>query len=100
MMVDKYVLPHYLDDAGRVTRWPGKRYLKAVKPQILDYLAGKFDADRRYTEREVNDTLNMWHTFGDWALLRRELFMHGYLRRLKDGSAYWRSEKETGKLTG
>ena len=29
------------------------------------------------------------HTFGDPALLRRELFERGLVDRVKDGSAYW-----------
>lgn len=87
-------LKAYLDQSGRVTRWPARRY-KKDKLLILDYLASKFAPERTYTEREVNAVLNQFHTFEDWALLRRELYEHGYLNREKDGSAYWVTPKTT-----
>ena len=46
------------------------------------------------TEREVNEVLKQWHTFEDWALLRRELFMYKFLKRYKDGTQYWVNELE------
>jgi hypothetical protein len=79
-------LKNHMDSTGRLSEWPSKRSLQAV---VLTYLAGKFEAGRLYTEREVNDLLRQWHTFGDHALLRRELFEAGYLNRERDGSAYW-----------
>ncbi len=76
----------YLDSEGRLTQWPAKRSIQQV---ALDYLAGKFEADKTYTEREVNALLKQWHTFEDWALLRRELFERGLLNRKPDGTEYW-----------
>ncbi len=38
----------------------------------------------------MNELLLGWHTFGDWALLRRMLFDWGHLDRESDGSRYWR----------
>jgi hypothetical protein len=80
----------YLDSEGRVTRWPGQKYV-ADRERILAYLATKFDMEKEYTEREVNATLIQFHTFADWALLRRELYERGYMNRDKDGSRYWRT---------
>jgi hypothetical protein len=80
------LLKNHMDSEGRLIEWPSKKSLQAV---VLPYLAGKFEAGRLYTEREVNDVLKQWHTFGDHALLRRELFEAGYINREKDGSAYW-----------
>lgn len=77
-----------LDEEGRVTRWPARRALQA---QVLNYLAARFEPGRQYTEKEVNALLNGLHTFGDAALLRRELFELGLLNREKDGSVYWRA---------
>jgi hypothetical protein len=79
-------LKNHMDAEGRLIEWPSKKSLQAV---VLVYLAGKFEVGRLYKEREVNDLLRQWHTFGDHALLRRELFEAGYLNREKDGSVYW-----------
>lgn len=81
------------DDQGRVTRWPGS---KDTDDQMVvrEYMASKFEAGRTYTEREVNEVLKQWHTFEDWALLRRELFMYKFLKRYKDGTQYWVNELE------
>ena len=62
---------------------------KAKRAALL-YLTEKFAVGRDYNEREVNETLQAWHTFGDHARLRRELCDAGLLRRLDDGSRYWR----------
>ncbi|MFW5690904.1 MAG: DUF2087 domain-containing protein [Chloroflexota bacterium] len=42
----------------------------------------------------VNDLLNRWHTFEDWAVLRRELVDRRMLCRARDGSVYWRPPAE------
>lgn len=80
----------YLDEEGRVTRWATRRHV-AHQNIILAYLAEKFEAGVEYSEREVNAILKAWHTFKDWALLRRELFERGWLNRLPDGTKYWRT---------
>lgn len=87
------LLVNFLDKQGRVKTWPSRKQL-ASQPAVLLYLAEKFEANRQYTEKEVNAILNKWATFGDWALLRRELFDAGYLNRKKDGSIYWVEIKE------
>lgn len=75
-----------LDEEGRLKQWPSKR---SIQLMALDYLAAQFTSGQVYTEREVNALLAQWHTFGDAALLRRELYERGRLNREKDGSAYW-----------
>ncbi|GAB4368462.1 MAG: DUF2087 domain-containing protein [Elainellaceae cyanobacterium] len=82
-------LANYLDQQGRVKEWPSKRNRSRFRPLVLEYLASKFEFGVTYTEREVNAILNAHHTFGDPALLRRELFEHQFLNRKLDGSAYW-----------
>ncbi|MBE0690560.1 MAG: DUF2087 domain-containing protein, partial [Anaerolineae bacterium] len=74
--------------------WPSSQKSKGLQKIALEYIAEKFESSRRYNEREVNDLLNANHTFGDPALLRRELVSRGYLQRLKDGSAYWRTSAD------
>lgn len=79
-------LKSFLDAQGRLTRYPAKR-----KPKMtaLCYLATKFEADREYTERQVNEVLKQWHTFSDWCMLRRDLYDLGLFGRANNGSTYW-----------
>jgi predicted transcriptional regulator len=79
-------MQRFLDRAGRVMVWPNKQRDKQL---VLEYLGGKFEPDRSYTEREVNDLLNQWHTFGDPVTLRRALYEYAILNRERDGSRYW-----------
>jgi hypothetical protein len=83
-------LKNHLDSEGRLTLWPSKRALQLA---ALDYLASKFEANRVYSEKEVNALLNQHHTFNDVALLRRELYERGLLNRAKDGSEYWHTPR-------
>jgi hypothetical protein len=46
----------------------------------------RFDAKRRYSEREVNEVLNAHHSFGDHCLLRRELIEMKLLARTPGGA--------------
>jgi ribosomal protein S18 acetylase RimI-like enzyme len=80
-------MARFTDAEGRVTVYPSAR---RDKRDVLAYLASKFEPGRPYTEREVNETLRRHHTFGDWALLRRDMFEAGLLGRAKDGARYWR----------
>ncbi|MCC6614721.1 MAG: DUF2087 domain-containing protein [Anaerolineae bacterium] len=89
-MKDFADLKPHLDDQGRLTGWPSPKKGKGLQEMALEYMADKFERGKRYSEREINDLLNAHHTFGDAALLRREMVERGYLQRLKDGSAYWR----------
>ncbi|MBA3945707.1 MAG: metalloregulator ArsR/SmtB family transcription factor [Herpetosiphonaceae bacterium] len=82
-------LRHLSDAEGRITRWPSKQRERQV---VLNYLTDHFEAERRYTEREVNDLLSQWHTFGDPVTLRRELVDAGQLQRERNGSSYWLPE--------
>jgi hypothetical protein len=82
-------LRHYLDGQGRLKEWPSKRNKGRFQQLALEYLATQFKPGTRYHEREVNALLNQHHTFGDPALLRRELVERGLVDRLRNGSAYW-----------
>lgn len=82
-------LQPFLDPGGRLAALPSKRPKRLL---ALAYLAGKFAPGQQYTEKEVNALLGQWHTFGDPATLRRELYDNYFLGRAPDGSAYWREE--------
>ena len=75
----------FMDDAGRVKQWPTRQKIQRM---AAAYLAARFEPGREYSEREVNDLLNDWHTFADWALLRRVLFDWRFIDRESDGTRY------------
>jgi hypothetical protein len=79
----------YLDDEGRVKIWPSKRNRK-YQIEVLKYLASKFETNISYTEKEVTKLIDENHTFGDPAMLRREMFEARLLDRKIDGSIYWK----------
>lgn len=99
--MDSSDLKHFFDEDGRVTLWPAKPKKQML---VLQFLAGKLEWERQYTEQEINELLTQYHTFGDAALLRRELYMKHFLDRKADGSAYWKTgqllpkEWETARL--
>ena len=89
MMNYSEVLKNYLDNQGRLQAWPSRRNKGQFQQWALEYLVSQFEPDLYYTEREVNTLLMQYHTFGDPALLRRELFERGLVDRGKDGPACW-----------
>lgn len=98
MIVFPSELKSFLDAEGRLKQWPAKQKLQLL---ALPVFAEAIPVGRRFTEREINELLNQYHTFGDPALLRRLLRDLGYLGRERDGSAYWRIERaETENAEG
>lgn len=73
------------DARGRLVRWPNKYSVQRLAMWVL---WTHFDAKRVYTEREVNEIIKLWHTWGDHVTLRRELINHRLLTRKSDGSEY------------
>lgn len=78
-IIDKY------STNGIVNLLPSKRSKRHI---VLEYLSTKFENNRTYTEKEVNEILLAWHSFSDPELLRRELCVYGFLSRTRDGSEY------------
>lgn len=70
---------------GRLRSIPVQRKKREV---VLRYLAGKFDADRTYTEQEVSFLLLNYHE--DYASLRREMVDRGLMGRAN--GIYWRTQ--------
>ena len=79
------LLKNFLDEENRLKAFPSKRKLQLC---AVSYLAEKFEPGRIYTEGEVNDLLNQWHTFRDPATLRRELYDRCFLDRDPYGKRY------------
>ena len=84
-------LKNFLDKDGRLKSYPAKQRLKTI---ALFYLASKFEKDKKYLEKEINEILKNWHTFEDWAMLRRDLFDKRFLGRDPKGKEYWLEEKQ------
>ncbi len=87
-MKDYSILNGYMDDDGKFSKMPGKKQKKR-QALMLQFLSEKFDADKEYTEIEVNDILNQYHSFEDPASLRRLMWGSGLINRTLDGRKYW-----------
>src|SRR5690349_3620265 len=71
-------------EGERLKEIPASRKKRDV---ILDWLAGQFAPDTRYSEAAVNDIIKRHHP--DTATLRRELIGGGWMTR--ERGTYWRS---------
>ncbi|MEI7885368.1 MAG: DUF2087 domain-containing protein [Clostridia bacterium] len=78
----------FLDEEGRVKQLPAKN---TMRQEIFLYLSSKFAGEIRYSEKEVNQLLNLWSTIGDYFILRRGLIDSDLLCRTKDGREYWKN---------
>ncbi|RKN86434.1 DUF2087 domain-containing protein [Paenibacillus ginsengarvi] len=80
------ILAKYFPDGpeGGLTEFPRKEKRKLV---ILGEIANRFEADRTYTEKEVNETIKS--VYHDYVTIRRYLVDYGYMDRKEDGSEYW-----------
>lgn len=76
---------HFLNDDSKLIKIPRKRRKLIIS---LIYLANKFEEKRIYNEKEINDILKEWHTFNDWATLRRLLYNKGFFERDKFCATY------------
>lgn len=79
------------DGAGVLTHWPAKLSHQEL---CLWYLWTRIPARVDMSEKEVNDALNAWHSFGDPAMLRRDLFAQKMLFRTLDCRLYRRIEHQ------
>lgn len=81
------MIEKYLDKEGRVFVLPKK---KDAREAVYEYLIEKFEIDKAYTEKEVNDIISKNHSFNDTCLLRRELIEYKLLSRNDNGTCYQR----------
>ncbi|MBW3631059.1 MAG: metalloregulator ArsR/SmtB family transcription factor [Gemmatimonadetes bacterium] len=82
---EKKVLRTYVVES-RLTKIPDVRKKRDV---VLRWLAGHFEEDRRYSEREVNEIIGRVHS--DFATLRRELVGARLMQRAE--GIYWRVDQ-------
>ncbi len=88
--IDYEELVTHVDDDDRLIHLPGKQKLQVL---AYEYLASKFEKGKKYTEKEVNEVIDAWHTFNDAASLRRDLINYQHLSRTNDGAKYWVNTK-------
>jgi hypothetical protein len=69
---------------GPLSEFPTREKRKAI---IINHLLHRFEAGRKYTEKEVNEILK--DVYFDYATLRRYLVDYKHMDRLNDGSCYW-----------
>jgi len=91
-MTNHQDLSGYLDKDGKFNQFPGKKQ-KKKQAAMLEILAQKFEIGKKYTEKEVNEILNLHHSFEDPATLRRLMFGSKLLNRTLDGRSYWLTQK-------
>ena len=88
---ERKILSDYLHEDGTINKLPKNHRKLDV---ILRYIADQFEFGRVYTEKEVNAIIGALNE--DISGLRRDLISVHYLARERDGSAYWRVEREEG----
>ncbi len=54
---------------------------------LLRWIANEFEADKLYTEAEVNEVILQFHP--DYASFRRDMVELGYMQRERGGKHYW-----------
>ncbi len=69
---------------GMLSRFPKKQKHKV---SVLVQILKRFDARRRYTQREVNEILAT--AAEDYTTLCRYMVDYGFLGRTRDGAEYW-----------
>jgi hypothetical protein len=82
-------LDNFLDEHNRLAQWPSKR---SVQLEAIRHIANQFLEGSKYSEAELNEEIKRLHTFGDWAIIRREMCDLGYFDRDRNGIVYTRTE--------
>jgi hypothetical protein len=112
-----YIPPHktakMMDDRYNITQEESDKILKKYFPGgtggplktldikeknrlvVLREIAGRFEAEKLYSEKEVNEVLKT--AYADFATLRRLLVEYGFMDRKPDGSRYWLKESTGGE---
>ena len=83
-------MKHIINEFDEIVHWPKKL---AEKVEVIHWLGTKFNNEINYSEKDINKIIKKHHTFDDIALLRTELILNNIPNRTKDGSNYWKVEK-------
>ena len=79
-----------IDEFDKIIKWPKK---PIDKESVVKFLSRKFEGNKKYSEKEINQIIDQFHLFNDIPLLRRELISRRYLSRTDDGAEYWKNKK-------
>lgn len=88
MVAVEQVLRHF-DGAGKLARWPARTSQQKL---ALWALWSRLPKGEVMTERQISERLNLWHGFGDAAIIRRTLAEMGLVSRA-EGRDYRRVEQ-------
>ncbi|GHI00377.1 DUF2087 domain-containing protein [Neobacillus kokaensis] len=69
---------------GPLNSFPSKEKRKII---VLQYILTRFELNRMYSEKEINEILKSIHS--DFATIRRYLIDYGFMERSKDCTKYW-----------
>lgn len=83
-------LMRHFDGAGHLIRWPNRFNEQAT---CLWVIWSQLPPRESLTEQQISRKLDAMHTFGDFALLRRELVEQGLVSRTQDCRDYRRIEQ-------
>ncbi len=88
-------LQRFMDDTGRLIRWPAREKDRLV---VLAHIASAFEWGRRYSAGELHERLDtVLHAErfdSDSVTIRRALCDYRFLERERDGSLYWRVQRD------
>ena len=72
------------DNQVLIKNFPAKEKKKII---IMQKLMDDFEANKQYTEKEVNGILERY--YDDFVTVRRYLIQYGFMDRSSDGAHYW-----------
>lgn len=70
------VLRHFFTEQGRLKHLPAQLKKKLI---VLEHLTLRLERDKPYSEQQMNDFIKAYH--GDYATIRRELYIHKFVNR-------------------
>jgi hypothetical protein len=70
------VIRNFFTKEGRLRSIPAQLKKKLI---VLEKLVSQFEKGRKYSEKEVNESIKLVHE--DFATLRREFIMHQFMYR-------------------
>lgn len=73
------VLRNFFTEQGSLINIPARLKKRLI---VLEYLANQLDAKKLYSEKELNEFIRKFND--DFALIRRELYIHKFVNRINE----------------